>query len=191
MAYNSELIQGALKTYNNLGSTISRTKKRTNIMRSPKYINTGKYKTLTSTVSGNRGSGKLGTVTVPYGGTTKFEAAHPGIDIANAQGTKIPSFTSGKVTQVISNKKHGDQGYGNYVIVTDAMGGQHRYSHLYQTFVKVGSNVRQGESIGSMGSTGQTYSASGEGEGTHLDYRIKNFAGQYVNPTEYLKNFIK
>ena len=131
---------------------------------------------------------KMGSITTPYGGNTRFEGFHPGVDIANKIGTPIESFSPGVVTQVESGHKQGDKAFGNYIIVTDPQGNQHRYSHLSQSFVRVGDPITQGEDIAAMGNTGNTYSTSG-GTGSHLDYRIKDAAGRYLNPYSYLSNF--
>jgi murein DD-endopeptidase MepM/ murein hydrolase activator NlpD len=142
------------------------------------------------TQDGGFSSGKgfnLGTVTTPYGGNTKYEATHPGIDIANEIGTKIPSFTQGKVTEIVRGQGQGSPGYGNYIIVTDPQGNRHRYSHLNKEFVTVGQEVKRGSVLGDMGNTGQTYSVSG-GTGSHLDYRIKDMYNKYVNPLTFINN---
>jgi murein DD-endopeptidase MepM/ murein hydrolase activator NlpD len=127
----------------------------------------------------------LGTVTTPYQGSTKYEGVHPGIDIANKIGTPIPSNISGKVIASTSGAKQGSPGYGNYVIVQDKYGNQHRYSHLAKGFVKVGQQVLKGMPLGLMGNTGQSYSLSG-GTGSHLDYRIRDAYGKYVSPYKFL-----
>ena len=83
----------------------------------------------------------LGSVTTPYGGSTRYEKFHPGIDIANKIGTPINAFTGGKVTAVQTGFKQGDKGFGNRVIVQDAQGNKHFYSHLYKAYVNVGDIV--------------------------------------------------
>ena len=130
----------------------------------------------------------LGTKTTEYGGSTKFESFHPAIDIANTKGTPIPSFTPGIVTKIVTGKVQGDKGYGNYIIVTDANGFNHRYSHLDAIGVVLGDHILQGQIIGKMGNSGSTYSTSG-GDGTHLDYRIADQNGKHVNPYSYLSNY--
>jgi murein DD-endopeptidase MepM/ murein hydrolase activator NlpD len=139
----------------------------------------------TNISAGKYNYGSLGTITTPYQGSTRYESTHPGIDIANKIGTNIPSTVSGKVTDVVTGKTQGAPGYGNYVIITDAQGNQHRYSHLTGAYVQVGQNVSQGSTIGTMGNTGQTYSLHG-GTGSHLDYRIKDMYGKYINPYNFI-----
>jgi len=135
----------------------------------------------------NTNFNKLGAITTKWGESTRYEKFHPGIDIANKTGTPIPAFAGGTVTSVETGKRHGDKGYGNTVIVTDAQGNKHRYSHLHQVFVKVGQKVGGGQEIATMGDTGSTYSPAGKGTGTHLDYRITDAYNKYVNPNSYLK----
>lgn len=140
------------------------------------------YKTL------NPDMKNLGSVTTEWGDSTRYEKFHPAIDIANNIGTPIPAFASGTVTAVESGHKQGDKGYGNYVIITDANGDKHRYSHLNNSFVKIGQKINKGQQLGSMGNTGSTYSPSGKGTGSHLDYRIVDAYNKAVNPHAYLKN---
>ena len=47
---------------------------------------------------------KLGKITVPYGGSTRYEQFHPGVDIANAKGTPIKAPASGVVTDAVGGK---------------------------------------------------------------------------------------
>lgn len=128
----------------------------------------------------------LGKVTVPYGGSTRYEAFHPGIDLANAIGTPIPALRSGIVTQVVGGKKQGDPGYGNYAIIQDEQGNTFRYSHLNRGMVQVGQQIQRGQVLGTVGNTGQTYSESG-GIGAHLDLRVRNAFGAYVNPASFFR----
>ncbi|MFA5376085.1 MAG: M23 family metallopeptidase [Dehalococcoidia bacterium] len=127
----------------------------------------------------------IGTVTTRPNESTRFEKSHPGIDIANKEGTAIPAFTPGKVTKVVSGQKPGTKGYGNYVVVTDSQGNRHQYSHLLKTYVNVGDAVGAASPVGAMGRTGSVYSTSG-GTGTHLDYRVADAFGKWIDPTKYV-----
>ena len=127
----------------------------------------------------------LGTVTVPYGGSTRYEKFHPGVDVGNKIGTPISAFAKGKVTDVQRGKVQGNKGYGNYVIITDELGNKHRYSHLSQDFVKLGDYINKGQVFSNMGNTGSAYSTSG-GTGSHLDYRIKDMYDKWVNPSQFI-----
>lgn len=132
----------------------------------------------------------LGVTTTPYMRRTRFEAAHPGIDLAAAPETPIPAVASGVVTDIKTGQVRGSPGFGNYVIVQDAQGNQFRYSHLSSSYVpvKLGQQVATGTILGGMGNTGQVYSSTLGGSGTHLDLRIKNYFDQYVDPMKYLGN---
>ena len=128
----------------------------------------------------------IGRVSVQPGGSTRYERVHPGVDIANITGTPIPSFTGGKVSEIVSGKRQGDQAFGNYIIVTDGGGNKHRYSHLSGSYVSLGQQVSPGTPIGAMGRSGQVYSPSGN-DPSHLDYRIKSAAGAYLNPYNFIR----
>ena len=140
----------------------------------------------------------LGVVTTPFGGQTRWEGAHPGVDIANKKGTPIPAFTDGTVIEAETGKGQANpnsvtdpnKGFGNHVTVQDAQGNHHYYSHLGDTFVKAGQHVERGQTIAPMGNSGSTYSNSG-GDGAHLDYRIQNAAGKYLNPMYFIGNKVK
>ena len=129
---------------------------------------------------------KIGPTTTPYGGKTAYEKFHPGLDIAAPIGTKQPAFKGGKVTEVVTGKKQtpNTPSYGNYVIVTDREGNKWRYSHLNRTWLQTGQEVQSGEILGEIGNTGSTYSTHG-GTGAHLDLRIQDAYGKWVNPAKF------
>lgn len=131
----------------------------------------------------------LGRISTQYGGSTNYEKFHPGIDIANVEGTPIPVYASGKVVEAVTGKTQtpNTPSFGNYVIIEDVNGNKWRYSHLKQEYVKVGQQVQAGMTLGEMGRTGSTYAPSG-GDASHLDLRIMDAAGQYLNPTSYLSS---
>lgn len=128
-----------------------------------------------------------GTLTTPYGGQTRYEGVHPGVDLAAPIGSRVRAFTEGTVVGEELGKKQGDKGYGNYVVVKDPYGNLHRYSHLQNAWVKVGQKIFTGQDLGSMGASGSTYSQSG-GTGSHLDYRISDAYGKYMNPSAYINS---
>lgn len=128
----------------------------------------------------------LGRITTPYGGDTRYEAFHPGVDIANHKGTPIKAPVDGVVVHAVAGKTQGDASYGNSVMIKDAEGNHHNFGHLDQTMVRPGQTVKQGNPVGTMGNTGAAYSPSGNGDGTHLDYRVVAAYGRYKNPQPYL-----
>lgn len=126
---------------------------------------------------------KLGTITTPFGGSTRGEGFHPGVDVAAPSGTPIPAITPGVVTSV----NGGNTGFGNTVTVKAPNGDTQQFAHLQKSLVKPGQKVAQGQMIARMGSSGNSYSPSG-GDASHLDLRISNAFGRWQNPMTYLKN---
>ena len=115
-----------------------------------------------------------GVVTSPYGlrwGGTDF---HPGIDIANDLGTPIVATADGIVEYAGWNAG----GYGNMVDINHGNGLMTRYGHASQVVVTVGQNVKRGQLIAYMGSTGFS-------TGPHCHYEV-HVSGQRVNPISYL-----
>jgi murein DD-endopeptidase MepM/ murein hydrolase activator NlpD len=137
--------------------------------------------------SNSSGSTSLGPITTQYGGSTNYEKFHPGIDVAAPKGTELKPYTGGKVIDLRTGQLQDPSkpSFGNYVIIEDEQGNKHRYSHLEKSFVKVGQQVTPDMAIGEVGNSGSTYSAHG-GDGSHLDYRIKNAYGKYIDPSIYL-----
>ena len=126
---------------------------------------------------------KLGNITTPYGGSTTNEPFHPAVDVANAKGTPIPSFTPGTVVEATSGHVNGDYGFGNIVKIKDKQGVIHQYAHLNQPLVKPGQVVGKNQVIAKMGDSGNSYSKTG-GDSSHLDYRA-SANGKYINPLHY------
>lgn len=100
-----------------------------------------------------------------------FTRAHKGVDFRASTGTPIPVAGAGRVV-----KKATDKGYGNYIRVRHNGSYETLYAHMsrFAKGVNVGTNVRQGQTIGYVGSTG--YST-----GPHLHYEIIK-DGKHVNP---------
>jgi murein DD-endopeptidase MepM/ murein hydrolase activator NlpD len=69
-------------------------------------------------------------------------------------------------------------GYGRLVVVDHGGGVQTWYAHLSRINVTVGQDVRRGELIGAVGSTGRTTAA-------HLHYEVR-VDGVPRNPYAYL-----
>jgi len=137
---------------------------------------------------------KLGNLTTPFKGSTNYEpgGTHKGVDIAAPQGTQIPAFTGGKVVESRTGQgwTPNKSSYGNTIVVQDSQGNFHRYSHLSQNWVKVGSTVQPGQILGTEGGTGSTYSQANPGTpGFHLDYRIYDLAKKYYDPNQYLEQY--
>ena len=89
---------------------------------------------------------------------------HYGIDIAAKKGTKIKSSGSGIVTMADDDLYY----TGGTIIMDHGHGISTIYSHLEDIMVNVGDEVKQGDIIGTVGSTGRS-------TGPHLDFRINWF----------------
>ena len=115
-----------------------------------------------------------GVVTSPYGlrwGGTDF---HPGMDIANDMGTPIVATADGVVEYAGWNSG----GYGNMVDINHGNGLMTRYGHASQVVVSTGQQVKRGQLIAYMGSTGFS-------TGPHVHYEV-HVNGNRVNPISYL-----
>lgn len=113
-----------------------------------------------------------GKVTSEFGGrevtSPVMSADHKGIDIAAKQGTNILAAIEGQVEEANSNSE-----YGNFVkIKTDDV--LTVYAHCEKLKVSKGDNVKQGDVIATVGSTGKS-------TGPHLHFEIR-LSGRYINP---------
>ncbi len=100
----------------------------------------------------------------------KTRRPHPAIDFAAPRGTPVLASGNGKVIQAGPNG-----GLGKFVQIQHSNGYKSGYAHLSKILVKNGQRVSQGQRIGLVGSTGLATAA-------HLDYRIWDPKGRYVNP---------
>lgn len=86
---------------------------------------------------------------------------HTGLDMAAPEGTPISAVYYGKVTKM----GEGDS-WGKYVLVEHSDGFETFYCHLSEIYVQEGAVIRQGETIGLVGSTGMS-------TGPHLHFEVK------------------
>ena len=93
----------------------------------------------------------------------KIRRPHLGIDYAAPAGTPVQAVADGTVK--LAGYKGG---FGNYVEIRHANGYMTAYGHLkgYGKGIKAGAKVKQGQTVGYVGSTGLS-------TGPHLDFRIK------------------
>ena len=122
------------------------------------------------------------TVSSPFGPRQTFTTAngatssknHHSIDLAAAAGTPIKAFQSGKVTA-----NGWVSGYGWTIEVTHPNGLISQYHHMQNSSsVAVGTKVKQGQTIGNVGSTGNS-------TGPHLDLSIIK-DGKYIDPASVI-----
>ncbi|SUP43966.1 M23 family metallopeptidase [Veillonella criceti] len=111
-----------------------------------------------------------GRVDPVYGGS----ASHEGLDIANDYGTPIIATAAGTVTFAGSTSG----GYGNLVEIDHGNGFVTRYGHTSVVLVHEGMQVKQGDTVALMGSTGKS-------TGSHLHYEV-NINGVAVDPMLFL-----
>ena len=95
--------------------------------------------------------------------------AHRGIDYAAPRGTPVFAAGNGTVTKSGYNKYN-----GNYVFIKHPSGIVTKYLHFTKRKVKRGQKVRQGQTIGTVGSTGMV-------TGAHLHYEFV-LNGVHRNP---------
>jgi murein DD-endopeptidase MepM/ murein hydrolase activator NlpD len=106
----------------------------------------------------------------PVYGTRKM---HWGLDFTAEVGTEIYATGDGIVEEV----KTSNWGYGREIVINHGFGYQTRYAHLYEFKVKEGDQVKRGDLIALMGSTGKS-------TGSHLHYEVMK-DGKKVNPINF------
>lgn len=119
-------------------------------------------------IDGARLSSGFGTRKHPILG---YQKAHKGVDFAAARGTPIMAAGDGVV------ERAGPYGsFGNYVRIRHAQGYKTAYAHMnaIRKGVRTGVRVRQGDIIGTVGSTGRS-------TGPHLHYEV-HLKDKPVNP---------
>ena len=93
---------------------------------------------------------------------------HKGIDIAATQGTEIKSAIDGQVIEADSNSQ-----YGNFIkIKKDDM--ITVYAHCEKLKVSKDDNIKKGDVIATVGSTGNS-------TGPHLHFEIR-LSNRYIDP---------
>ena len=108
----------------------------------------------------------------PFTGLREF---HDGLDISAPTGTRIIAPAAGRVIKIAHQRYRGKYlqlDHGRRRITT--------YEHLSEFKVTLGQEVKRGEVIAYMGSTGRS-------TGSHLHYKIE-ITGRVVNPTHYILN---
>jgi murein DD-endopeptidase MepM/ murein hydrolase activator NlpD len=100
-------------------------------------------------------------------------AMHTGIDISAPVGTPVHAAAEGIIAHAGWNG-----GYGRCVIIDHGNGYQTWYAHLSRMDVIEGEEIRQGEVLGAVGTTGRS-------TGSHLHYEVR-LGSAPVNPYKYL-----
>jgi murein DD-endopeptidase MepM/ murein hydrolase activator NlpD len=116
--------------------------------------------------------GAFGRRSDPFSGEgTEF---HKGVDISAPSGTPVRATADGIV---VASAYSG--GYGRLVVIDHGGGTETYYAHLSRFHVQTGQEVRRGELVGEVGSTGRVTAP-------HLHYEVR-IDGNPVNPYQYLK----
>lgn len=111
-----------------------------------------------------------GQRTDPFSGEGAF---HKGVDIAAPSGTGVRVTADGVVVHTGY-----DSGYGRLVVVDHGNGLQTYYAHLSAFRVHAGQEVRRGDVVGAVGSSGRVTAP-------HLHYEVR-VGGAPVNPHPFL-----
>lgn len=106
----------------------------------------------------------------PIWGDRRF---HAGEDIGAPMGTPILAADSGLVTVIPDN----GNGYGNYIMINHGGGRVTLYAHMSGFAVSNGATVTQGQTIGYVGSTGNS-------TGPHLHFEVR-VNGATTDPKSY------
>ena len=126
----------------------------------------------------SQGFGPTGYVLeAAYAGFAHF---HTGIDLSVPLGTPVFAAADGVVVlaRPMTDAAGALVGYGNYIIIQHDAGLKTLYGHLLAIGVKEGEQVKRGQLIGLVGSTGNS-----TGPHTHFEVRIDNSP---VDPLEML-----
>jgi murein DD-endopeptidase MepM/ murein hydrolase activator NlpD len=99
-------------------------------------------------------------------------ARHEGLDFAAEAGSIIVASGHGKVSKT---GFHND--YGNFVEITHKGGYKTKYAHASAILVETGQEVRRGDPIAKVGSTGRS-------TGPHLHYEVMKDGGFFRSDTK-------
>ena len=100
-------------------------------------------------------------------------AMHTGIDISAPQGTSVHATADGIILHAGWNG-----GYGRCVIIDHGNGYQTWYAHLSRIDAIEGQEIRQGETLGAVGTSGRS-------TGAHLHYEVR-IGSTPVNPYRFM-----
>lgn len=105
--------------------------------------------------------------------TRKF---HAGIDFTAPRGTEIYATADG----IIERADRKSRSYGNQIIINHGYGYKTRYAHLAKYLIRIGQEVKRGELIGYVGSSGLSTAP-------HLHYEVYK-SGVAINPINFFFN---
>lgn len=103
----------------------------------------------------------------------KVPKMHAGIDFTAPRGTPIQATGNGKVIKVGTGS-----GYGKRVVIDHGYGYKTLYGHMDRIDVKVGQEVKRGQAIGIVGSTGVSTAP-------HCHYEVI-YKGNKIDPIQFV-----
>jgi len=106
----------------------------------------------------------------------KRRKMHTGMDFSAESGTEIYATGDGKVVEVTRSSR----GYGNHVLIDHGYGYKTLYAHMSKFNVRRGQEIKRGQIIGYVGSTGTSVAP-------HLHYEVHRNK-EKVNPINYYFN---
>lgn len=106
----------------------------------------------------------------------RWDTMHEGVDLADAAGTPIRAAAAGTVKA--AGWRFG--GYGISVVISHGNGIYTHYAHLSRATVRVGQRVRAGQTIGRVGSTGDS-------TGPHLHFEVWRGWFAQVDPAAFMR----
>lgn len=113
--------------------------------------------------------------------TAGASTSHKAIDIAAPAGTAVKAAMGGTVIAVTPGY---NGGYGNTVEIDHGNGIITKYHHMQDgsiSGISIGQEVKAGQQIGAVGSTGNT-------TGPHLDFQVVK-DGNFVDPRNYIPGY--
>jgi murein DD-endopeptidase MepM/ murein hydrolase activator NlpD len=175
---NNELFSSLVRTMNNLSNRIKvqnssyaqvdeLIKNKEKLLSHTPAIQPVSNKDLTRIASG------FGYRIDPIYKTTKM---HAGIDFTAPQGTPIYATAEGTI-RVSGNSGNG---YGNHVVINHGYGYETLYGHMVRVKGRPGQQVKRGEVIGWVGSTGKS-------TGPHCHYEVHK-SGNKIDPVYFFYN---
>jgi len=116
-------------------------------------------------------SSGFGERTDPFTGK---RTQHSGLDFVGAKGSEVLGVASGIVTWAGASA-----GYGKLLEIDHGNGYVTRYAHNDELLVKAGDEIRAGQRIAKMGSTGRA-------SATHVHFEVL-YKGKAINPVKFVK----
>jgi murein DD-endopeptidase MepM/ murein hydrolase activator NlpD len=116
-----------------------------------------------------------GLITTRFGDVSGYSPrGHSGIDIAGPIGTPVIAADAGQVVKADWDI----YGYGRLVIIAHVAGFETWYGHLSAYDVEAGQQIKRGELIGRMGSSGLS-------TGSHLHFEVREH-GELRDPLAFV-----